>query len=72
MKKKARKLKLTRETIQFLDWVSGGASEDACGYTSPRQCQLVPSVDYCGSNPVGGCNSAAGACNSTFPGCTYP
>ncbi|MFL6237696.1 MAG: hypothetical protein ACJ76N_31560 [Thermoanaerobaculia bacterium] len=54
MKKKARKLQLSRESIYYLGAVTGGVSTDpdACGYTSPMQCQLVPSVDYCGTNAV--------------------
>jgi hypothetical protein len=76
VKKKVSKLKLTRETLHFLGHVSGSASEDTiCGYTCAKQCRPVPSVDECGTNPVGGCASGTGACptgiciTSPYNGC---
>jgi hypothetical protein len=64
MNKKSKKLRLHRETLHSLAYVTAGASaETICGYTCIRQCQLVPSVDGCGTNMIA-CASAPPGCNS--------
>jgi hypothetical protein len=68
MKKKIKKLTLNRETLHYLGNVSGGYSENEsmCGYTCARQCQLVPSVDGCGTNIIACASEGFNYCNSAW------
>lgn len=65
MKKKVRKLSLSRETLHHLGFASGGASAvTVCGYTCIRLCQLVPSIDLCDTDAIECASMAPEACPS--------